>query len=69
MFSLAVLAVLFETVCAILPSSYNVVWNTPTHPINVSSASMPVGGGDIGLNVWAENNTVRIPMGKRLPST
>ena len=30
---------------------YNVVWNTPSLD---SSGSMPIGNGDIGLNVWAE---------------
>lgn len=30
---------------------YNVVWNSPSAN---SSASMPCGGGDIGLNVWVE---------------
>lgn len=33
-------------------SRYNMVW---TSPGNNSSASMPCGGGDIGLNVWVEN--------------
>lgn len=33
------------------PTDY--VWDTPSTD---SSASMPVGGGDIGLNVWAEDN-------------
>lgn len=31
---------------------YNVVWNSTS---SNSSASMPCGGGDIGLNVWVEN--------------
>jgi len=34
---------------------YNVVWTTPSRN---SSESMPVGGGDIGLNVWVENGDV-----------
>lgn len=38
-----------------LPSSYDVVWTTQSQN---SAGSMPVGGGDIGLNVWAENGTV-----------
>ncbi len=33
----------------------NVIWNTPS---NNSSASMPVGGGDIGLNLWVEKGDV-----------
>lgn len=32
--------------------AYNVVWNSPSPN---SGASMPCGGGDIGLNVWVEN--------------
>ena len=31
----------------------NVVWTTPSKD---SSGSMPIGNGDIGLNVWAEEN-------------
>ena len=31
--------------------NYNQVWNTQS---NNSSESMPLGGGDIGLNVWVE---------------
>lgn len=33
--------------------AYNVVWDSQSRN---SSESMPVGGGDIGLNVWVENN-------------
>jgi len=32
-------------------SSYNIVWNTQSEN---SSGSMPLGGGDIGCNVWVE---------------
>lgn len=32
---------------------YNVVWNSPSKD---SSGSMPLGNGDIGLNVWVEEN-------------
>jgi alpha-L-fucosidase 2 len=32
---------------------YNVVWDTPSKD---SSGSMPIGNGDIGLNVWVEEN-------------
>jgi hypothetical protein len=35
------------------PSKYNVVWNTPSES---SFGSMPLGNGDIGLNVWVEKN-------------
>lgn len=36
-------------------NNYNILWNTQS--IN-SSQSMPCGGGDIGLNVWVEDNDV-----------
>jgi hypothetical protein len=39
----------------------NVVWNTQS--LN-SSASMPVGGGDIGLNLWVENGNVYLYLSK-----
>ena len=42
---------------AILPVEYDVVWDTPSQT-NGSASSMPCGGGDIGLNVWAENGIV-----------
>lgn len=32
-------------------NNYNVIWNTPSEN---SSGSMPIGNGDIGLNVWVE---------------
>lgn len=35
-----------------VPDSYQIVWDTQSKN---SSASMPCGGGDIGLNVWVEN--------------
>jgi hypothetical protein len=38
-------------------SDYNVVWNTQSQN---SSESMPLGGGDIGCNVWVENNDLLI---------
>jgi hypothetical protein len=34
-------------------NNYNVVWNSQSKN---SGESMPCGGGDIGLNVWVENN-------------
>ncbi|MHC4062120.1 MAG: DUF5703 domain-containing protein, partial [Planctomycetota bacterium] len=36
-----------------LLENYNVIWNSQSEK---SPDSMPVGGGDIGLNVWVENN-------------
>lgn len=32
---------------------YNVVWDSPSRD---SSGSMPLGNGDIGANVWVEEN-------------
>lgn len=37
----------------IATEKYNVVWNRPSKD---SSGSMPVGNGDIGLNVWIEED-------------
>ncbi|MGV3509649.1 MAG: DUF5703 domain-containing protein, partial [Sphingobacteriaceae bacterium] len=36
-------------------STYNPIWTTQSQN---SSQSMPVGGGDIGLNVWVENGDI-----------
>lgn len=47
-----------------LPANYDVVWDTPAPIVNGSSSSMPVGGHDIGLNVWVENGTVLFYVGK-----
>ncbi|WP_289763044.1 DUF5703 domain-containing protein [uncultured Duncaniella sp.] len=41
------------TMTANVPTDY--VWNSMSHD---SSASMPVGGGDIGMNVWTEDGDV-----------
>ncbi|MBN1108632.1 MAG: hypothetical protein JXR66_02455 [Bacteroidales bacterium] len=35
-----------------VPDSYNVIWHTQS---NDASESMPLGGGDIGCNVWVED--------------
>jgi alpha-L-fucosidase 2 len=35
------------------PSIYNVVWTTPSDD---SFGSMPLGNGDVGMNVWVEKN-------------
>ena len=48
-----------------LPASYDVVWNTPSQ-VNGSASSMPVGGGDIGLNAWSENGLFALQVGKVL---
>lgn len=34
-------------------SNYNVIWDSPSVDFN---GSMPIGNGDIGMNVWAEKN-------------
>lgn len=39
------------------PSSYNIVWDKQSRN---ASESMPCGGGDIGMNVWVENNELLI---------
>ena len=43
------------SIATVLPESYDVVWTQPG--VNGSADSMPVGGGDIGLNVWYEKGT------------
>lgn len=40
---------------------YNVVWLSPSRN---SSESMPVGGGDIGLNVWVEDSDLLFYIGR-----
>lgn len=40
---------------------YNITWTTQS---NNSAESMPCGGGDIGLNVWVENNALYFYMAK-----
>ncbi|MCK5834831.1 MAG: hypothetical protein KAG98_03755, partial [Lentisphaeria bacterium] len=40
---------------------YNEVWNTQSQN---SSESMPVGGGDIGCNVWVENGDILFYMSR-----
>ena len=44
-----------------LPSSYDIVWNSPS---NNPSESMPCGGGDIGMNVWVEKGELFIYLAK-----
>ena len=69
--ALRFIAVLTATVCclrligaSILPPQYDVVWTSPAPPVNGSSSSMPLGGHDLGLNVWAENSTLLFYIGK-----
>ena len=40
---------------------YNVVWDSQSEK---SPDSMPLGGGDIGLNVWVENNELLFYIGR-----
>ncbi len=42
-------------------NSYNVVWDSQS---SNPSESMPVGGGDIGLNVWMENDELLFYIGR-----
>ncbi|MCJ8208945.1 DUF5703 domain-containing protein [Mucilaginibacter sp. RS28] len=42
-------------------SQYNVAWTTQSKN---SSESMPLGGGDIGCNVWVENNDIIFYIGR-----
>jgi hypothetical protein len=51
--TLLVFFCLWTTVSASLSASYDVVWNKPG--VNGSADSMPLGGGDVGLNTWYEN--------------
>ena len=46
----------------VLPSSYDVSWTGAG--VNGSQSSMPVGGGDLGLNVWVEDGDVLFYVGK-----
>lgn len=59
-----VFLVLFHAIgCAesssVYPDQYNIVWETQSKN---ASDSMPVGGGDIGLNVWVEKNELLLYM-------
>lgn len=44
-----------------IPSSYDIVWSTPS---SNPSESMPCGGGDIGMNVWVEKGELFIYLAK-----
>ena len=35
------------------PDRYNIIWDSPS-PASDISGSMPLGNGDIGVNIWAE---------------
>lgn len=51
--ALAILFALVAVAIATLPTSYDVAWNMPG--VNGSADSMPLGGGDIGINTWFED--------------
>jgi hypothetical protein len=51
--ALVILSALIAGISAALPASYDVAWTTPG--VNGSADSMPLGGGDIGINTWFEN--------------
>ena len=61
---LSFLTVLCISTARVLPPNYDIVWTTPAPVFNGSSSSMPVGGGDISLNVWVENGTILFYIGK-----
>ena len=49
-------SILFLNICwlhAQRINDYNVVWNTPSHN---SGGSMPLGNGELGMNVWVEED-------------
>lgn len=54
--SLLVFSFCWNAVVATLPASYDVAWNKPG--VNGSADSMPLGGGDVGLNTWYENGKI-----------
>jgi hypothetical protein len=51
--AVAILFTLIVGTLATLPTSYDVAWTTPG--VNGSADSMPLGGGDIGINTWFED--------------
>ncbi|MCA5004743.1 DUF5703 domain-containing protein [Sphingobacterium bovistauri] len=59
-FSLLIFAV-YDTSIAQSIQDYNVKWTSQS---NNSSESMPVGGGDIGVNLWVEKGQVYLYLGK-----
>lgn len=60
----AVYALLVRTAAAApLPTldAYNVVWDSPSRDVN---GTMPLGNGDIGLNVWVQDGDLLFLIGK-----
>lgn len=58
---LGVLVTLLPAGAATVPEEYNVHWTTQSQN---SADSMPCVGGDIGLNVWVENNELLFYIGR-----
>jgi hypothetical protein len=52
--ALPIVSTLIIGISATLPASYDVAWTTPG--VNGSADSMPLGGGDIGVNTWFEDS-------------
>lgn len=52
---------LFSAVSAQVPEAYNIVWDSQSRN---SGESMPCGGGDVGLNVWVENDDLYFYMAR-----
>lgn len=50
-----VLLFVFVSVSALWSQHANVIWNTPSRN---SSESTPCGGGDIGMNIWVEEDDI-----------
>ncbi|MBQ6308737.1 MAG: hypothetical protein IJK82_02875, partial [Prevotella sp.] len=42
-------------------SAYNIVWDSQSEN---SKGSMPLGGGDVGCNVWVENGDLMLYLSK-----
>ncbi|KAL5114598.1 hypothetical protein ACEQ8H_007503 [Pleosporales sp. CAS-2024a] len=60
--ALPMLSTLIAGIAAALPASYDVAWTSPG--VNGSADSMPLGGGDIGINTWYENGTILMYIAK-----
>ncbi|EAT91497.2 hypothetical protein SNOG_00002 [Parastagonospora nodorum SN15] len=57
-----ILFTLIARTLAALPASYDVAWTTPG--VNGSADSMPLGGGDIGINTWFEDGSILMYIAK-----
>ncbi|MBS1512899.1 MAG: hypothetical protein JST86_18800 [Bacteroidetes bacterium] len=54
---IALLLLLLHSNAQTASGKYDIVWNSPSQN---AGASMPCGGGDIGMNVWVENGDLLI---------